>query len=65
MSIKEVLELSTGRVIELDKLDGEPLDILANGRLIARGEVVVVGETFGVRVTEILTPEERIGKIRS
>lgn len=64
MSIKEVLELSTGRVIELDKLDGEPVDILANGRLIARGEVVVIGETFGVRVTDILTPEERLGKIR-
>lgn len=64
MSIQEVLELSPGSVVELDKLDGEPVDVLANGRLVAKGEVVVIGETFGVRVIEILSPQERMKKVR-
>lgn len=60
MSIREILELSTGSIIELDKLDGEPVDILANGRLFAKGEVVVIGETFGVRIVEIISQQDRV-----
>ena len=58
--IKEILGMGEGTVIELDKLAGEPVDILVNGRIIARGEVVVIDESFGVRVTEILDPKDRI-----
>lgn len=58
--IKEVLELGTGSIIELDKLAGEPVDLLVNNKLIARGEVVVIDENFGVRVTDIVSPAERI-----
>jgi len=58
--IKEILGMGEGTVIELDKLAGEPVDILVNGRLIARGEVVVIDESFGVRVTEIVDPKDRI-----
>jgi len=54
MPVREVLQIGPGSVIELDKLGGEPVDILVNGRPIARGEVVVVDESFGVRVTEII-----------
>lgn len=54
MPVREVLQLGPGTVVELDKLGGEPVDILVNGRPIARGEVVVVDESFGVRVTEII-----------
>lgn len=57
--IREILELSPGSVIELDKLAGEPVDILANGKLIAKGEVVVIDENFGVRITDIVSPLER------
>lgn len=64
MSIQEVLELSPGSVVELDKIEGEAVDILANGRLIAKGEVVVIGETFGVRLVEILSPKEVIKRTR-
>jgi flagellar motor switch protein FliN/FliY len=49
-----------GSIIELDKLTGEPVDILVNGKLIARGEVVVIDENFGVRITEIVSPKERL-----
>ncbi|HNZ27598.1 MAG TPA: flagellar motor switch phosphatase FliY [Spirochaetota bacterium] len=59
-SIKEILGMGEGTVIELDKLAGEPVDILVNGKLIARGEVVVIDENFGVRVTEIINPMDRI-----
>ena len=59
-SIKDILGMGEGTVIELDKLAGEPVDILVNGKLIARGEVVVIDENFGVRVTEIISPMERI-----
>lgn len=58
-SIKEILELSTGSIVELDKLAGEPVDIQVNGKLLAKGEVVVIDENFGVRITDIVTPEER------
>lgn len=58
MPVRDILQLGAGSVIELDKLGGEPVDILVNGRLIARGEVVVVDENFGVRVTELVTRSE-------
>ncbi len=63
-TVKEILELSTGSIVELDKMDGEPVDILANGKLFAKGEVVVIGETFGVRVVEIVSPQERLSRVR-
>lgn len=63
-SVKEILELSSGSIIELDKLAGEPVDILVNNRLIAKGEVVVIDENFGVRVTDILSQTDRLKKIR-
>jgi flagellar motor switch protein FliN len=63
-SVKEVLELSAGSIVELDKLAGEPVDILVNNRLIAKGEVVVIDENFGVRVTDILSQSDRIKKLR-
>jgi flagellar motor switch protein FliN/FliY len=62
--IKEILELSQGSIIELDKLAGEPVDILVNNKLIAKGEVVVIDENFGVRVTDIVSPTDRIQKIQ-
>ncbi len=58
MSIKEILNIGEGRVIELDKLHGDPVDILVNDKVIARGEVVVVNEDFGIKVTEFLEPKE-------
>lgn len=60
MEVKEILEFGPGTVIELTKLAGEPVDIYINGRLVAQGEVVVVDEHFGVRVTSLLTPAERV-----
>ena len=63
-SVKEILELTTGSIIELDKLAGEPVDILVNNRLIAKGEVVVIDENFGVRVTDIISQTDRIKKLR-
>ncbi|WP_057913406.1 flagellar motor switch phosphatase FliY [Peribacillus muralis] len=63
-SVKDILELSSGSIIELDKLAGEPVDILVNSRLIAKGEVVVIDENFGVRVTDIMSQSERLNKIR-
>lgn len=59
-SIREILEFSTGSIIELDKLAGEPVDIHVNGQLTAKGEVVVIDENFGVRITEIVSPIERV-----
>ncbi|MBN1613641.1 MAG: flagellar motor switch protein FliN [Deltaproteobacteria bacterium] len=64
MLIGELLQLGQGSVIELTKLAGEPMDIYVNQRLIARGEVVVVNEKFGVRLTDIVSPTERINKLR-
>lgn len=63
-SVKEILELSAGSIIELDKLAGEPVDILVNGRIVAKGEVVVIDENFGVRVTDILSQKERIRNLK-
>jgi flagellar motor switch protein FliN/FliY len=62
--ISELLQLGQGSVIELTKLAGEPMDIYINQRLIARGEVVVVNEKFGIRLTDIISPAERISKLR-
>ncbi len=64
MLINELLKLGRGSVVELAKLAGEPLDILANQRLIARGEVVVVNEKYGIRITEIISPAERVERLR-
>ena len=64
MSIQELLGLGPGSVIELDKLAGEPLDILVNDRLIARGEAVVMNDKFGVRITDIVSPTERVARLR-
>lgn len=63
MTVEEILELGPGSVVELNKLAGEPVDILVNDRLIARGEVVVVDENFGVRITEIISPRQRANAI--
>lgn len=63
-SVKDILELSAGSIIELDKLAGEPVDILVNSRLIAKGEVVVIEENFGVRVTDIISQSDRIKNLR-
>lgn len=64
MTIQELLALSPGSVIELDKIAGEPLDILINDRLVARGEAVVVNDKFGVRLTDIVSKAERIARLR-
>ena len=58
IKIRDLLRLNEGSVVELDRLAGDPLDILANGTTIAKGEVVMVGEKFGIRFTEVATPEE-------
>lgn len=63
-SVQEILELSPGSIIELDKLAGEPVDILVNNKLIAKGEVVVIEENFGVRVTDIISQTERIKRLQ-
>ena len=63
-SVKEILEMSSGSILELDKLAGEPVDILVNNRHIARGEVVVIDENFGVRITDILSQTERLNNLR-
>jgi flagellar motor switch protein FliN/FliY len=65
MQISELLQLGQGSVIELNKLAGEPLEIFVNQRLIARGEVVVVNEKFGIKMTEILSPVERVQQLGS
>ena len=63
-SIKEVLELTNGSIIELDRLAGEPVDIMVNGKYLAKGEVVVIDENFGVRITDIASPAERAANLR-
>jgi flagellar motor switch protein FliN/FliY len=60
MLIRDVLELGAGSIVELDRVAGEPVDLLVNGKLIAKGEVVVIEDNFGIRVTEILSPAERV-----
>ena len=64
MIINDLLQLGQGSVVELEKLAGEPLDILVNNKLVARGEVVVVNEKFGIRLTDIISPIERIEKLK-
>lgn len=64
ISIRNLLQLAHGSVVELDALAGEPMDVLVNGTLIAQGEVVVVNDKFGIRLTDIITPSERVRKLR-
>lgn len=64
LSIKKLSELQQGSIVELDGLAGEPLDILINGVLIAQGEVVVINDRFGIRITDIITPEERVRRLQ-
>ena len=63
IAIKNLLQLAQGSVVELDGMAGEPMDVLVNGCLIAQGEVVVVNDKFGIRLTDIITPAERIRKL--
>ncbi len=64
ISIRNLLQLNQGSVVELDRLAGEPLDVLVNGTLIAHGEVVVVNEKFGIRLTDVISAQERVKKLR-
>ena len=64
LSIRNLLQLAHGSVVELEALAGEPMDVLVNGTLIAQGEVVVVNDKFGIRLTDIITPSERMRKVR-
>ena len=64
ITIRNLLQLNQGSVVELDRLAGEPLDVTVNGTLIAHGEVVVVNEKFGIRLTDVISPTERIKKLR-
>jgi flagellar motor switch protein FliN len=63
MLVKEVLQLNQGAVVELSKLAGEPLDVFINSKLVARGEAVVVNEKFGVRLVDVVSPNERVEKV--
>ncbi len=63
MLIKDLLQLGPGSIVELDKLAGEPLEVLINERLVARGEVVMVNEKFGIRLTDVVSPSERVKKL--
>jgi len=65
MLVNDLLQLGQGSIVELDKLAGEPLEIYINRKLVARGEVVVVNEKFGVRLTDIITPMERVRSLKS
>lgn len=64
ISIRNLLKLNQGSVVELDRLAGEPMDVLVNGTLIARGEVVVVNDKFGLRLTDIISPAERVKTLK-
>ena len=64
ISIRNLLQLNQGSVVELDRLAGEPMDVLVNGTLVAHGEVVVVNEKFGIRLTDVISPAERIKKLK-
>jgi flagellar motor switch protein FliN/FliY len=64
ISIRNLLQLNQGSVVELDRVAGEPLDVLVNGTLVAHGEVVVVNERFGIRLTDVVSPSERVRKLR-
>jgi flagellar motor switch protein FliN/FliY len=63
INIRNLLQLNQGSVVELDRLAGEPMDVLVNGTLIAQGEVVVVNEKFGIRLTDIVSPSDRVKKL--
>jgi flagellar motor switch protein FliN len=64
ISIRNLLQLNQGSVVELDRLAGEPMDVLVNGTLVAQGEVVVVNDKFGIRLTDIISPSERVRRLR-
>ena len=64
INIRNLLQLNQGSVVELDRLAGEPLDVLVNGTLIAHGEVVVVNEKFGIRLTDVISPADRVKKLK-
>ncbi len=64
INIRNLLQLNQGSVVELDRLAGEPLDVLVNGTLIAHGEVVVVNEKYGIRLTDVISPAERVRKLK-
>ena len=64
LSIRNLLQLNQGSVVELDRMAGEPLDVLINGTLVAHGEVVVVNEKFGIRLTDVVSAQERVRKLR-
>ena len=64
ISIRNLLQLNQGSVVELDRLAGEPMDVLVNGTLVAQGEVVVVNDKFGIRLTDIISPAERVKRLR-
>lgn len=64
ISVRNLLQLNQGSVVELDRLAGEPLDVLINGTLIARGEVVVVNDKYGIRLTDVVSPAERIKRFQ-
>ena len=64
IAIRNLLQLAHGSVVELEGMAGEPLDVLVNGTLIAQGEVVVVNEKFGIRLTDVITPQERMRKLK-
>jgi flagellar motor switch protein FliN/FliY len=64
MPIRNLLQLNQGSVVELTRMAGEPLDVMVNGTLIAHGEVVVVNEKFGIRLTDIISPAERVKKLK-
>ncbi|MCR9278835.1 MAG: flagellar motor switch protein FliN [Pseudomonadaceae bacterium] len=64
VSIRRLLQLNRGSVVELDRLAGEPLDVLVNGTLVAHGEVVVLNDKFGIRLTDVISPEQRIRTLR-
>ena len=64
IAIRNLLQLNQGSVVELDRLAGEPMDVLVNGTLIAQGEVVVVNEKFGIRLTDVISPADRVKRLR-
>lgn len=64
VSIRNLLQLSQGSIVELDRLAGEPMDVLVNGTLVAQGEVVVVNDKYGIRLTDVISPAERIRRLR-
>lgn len=64
LPIHSLLQLNQGSVVELDRLAGEPMDVLVNGTLIAHGEVVVINEKFGIRLTDVISPAERVKKLK-